>query len=186
LAADVDVELGLVYHVASGESSIRQYAKRLRLANVRFLGVKSPLELSRIYARAHVVVLPSRLKEALPSVITEAMLVGRPIVASHFATVVEQLDGFGITSPPGAPAELARAIQVILENYPAYIDRAAATSRSARQRFSIAGMVEQHVALYQHVCAHSIRQRRAISARPVALLARSLTELTRMSSRSHQ
>lgn len=153
LASDfsANVELRLVYHVGVEEADLRTYVERLGLTHIHFLGAKTPVELSRLYARSHLLVVPSRSMEALPSVITEAMLVGRPVIATDVAAIREQLAGFGIITRPSAPLELARAIRSMITNYPLYASRAAAASRSARQRFSVDRMVDSHLALYDHV-----------------------------------
>jgi glycosyltransferase involved in cell wall biosynthesis len=183
LASDgkVEFELQLVYHVAAEEADLRAYAERLDLANVQFLGVKTPPELSRIYARSHLLVVPSH-REALPSVITEAVLVGRPVVATDVAAIREQLAGFGIIIQPGAPSELARSIRSIVMNYPVYASQAAAASRSARERFSIDRMLDGHVALYEQVLAKGADHRRQVAHLLVGSLGRFLAQRSRKAS----
>jgi glycosyltransferase involved in cell wall biosynthesis len=184
LASDIDVELELrvVYHVAAEEAGLREYAERLDLTNVQFLGARAPPELSRIYAESHVLVVPSRSMEALPSVITEAVLVGRPVVATDVAAIREQLAGFGIITPPGAPLELARAIRSVIMNYRLYAGRAAEASGSARQRFSISRMLDRHVALYEQVLAQGADQRTPIAHLLVGSLGRFLAQRSRKTS----
>jgi glycosyltransferase involved in cell wall biosynthesis len=154
LAEDRNIrfELEIVYHIASEENRLRAYAKSLELTNVRFLGVKTPGELSRIYSECHFLVVPSH-REALPSVISEALLVGRPVIATEVAAIREQLAGFGVLTRPGAPLDLARAIRFMVMNYHLYVSRAAAASGSARERFSINRMLDRHITLYERVGA---------------------------------
>ena len=78
--------LSLVYHVSDEERRLRALARQLGL-DVRFLGVKRPEELRDIYAAHHALVLPSRA-ESLPSVVTEALMVGRPVIATCVGAVV--------------------------------------------------------------------------------------------------
>jgi glycosyltransferase involved in cell wall biosynthesis len=186
LASDVNVEfeLQLVYHVAAEEAGLRAYAERLGLTNVQFLGARTPPELSRLYAGSHLLVVPSRSMEALPSVITEAVLVGRPVVGTDVAAIREQLAGFGIITQPGAPLELARAIRSMVMNYPLYAGRAAAASHSARQRFSINRMLDEHVALYERVLARGADQRTPIERLLVGSLGRFLAQRSRKASPS--
>jgi glycosyltransferase involved in cell wall biosynthesis len=143
------VELDLVYQVDTEEPALRRLADELGLDGVRFLGARSPAELSKLYATAHLLVLPSLRGEALPSVISEAMFVGRPVVATDVAGVREQLAGFGIVVPPGDSDVLARGISRVLEDYDDHAGRALEMSRNARQRFSIAAMVDGHEHLYE-------------------------------------
>src|SRR6185437_4899661 len=86
---------------------------------VMFLGPKSPNELKDLYQTADVFVLPSS-GEALPSVVSEAMLCGTPVVASNVGGVREQLGEFGVTVPPGNVDRLALAVESVFGNYCKY------------------------------------------------------------------
>ena len=102
-----DVELLLVYHNRTLEEQLKLQSQSLGLAErVRFLGPKTPRELASLYQQADLFVLPTS-SEALPSVITEAMLCGTPIVATNVGGIGEQIGPFGITVPPGQ--EIGRA-----------------------------------------------------------------------------
>jgi glycosyltransferase involved in cell wall biosynthesis len=164
VARDHPVELDLVYQVDTEEPALRRLAGELGLDRVRFLGVRSPKELSELYAASHLLVLPSRHGEALPSVISEAMFVGRPVVASDVAGVREQLAGFGVVVPPGDTEQLARGISGVLEGYADHVRRAPEMSQSARKRYSIAAMVDGHERLYESLSTRP--QRTARSATP--------------------
>jgi glycosyltransferase involved in cell wall biosynthesis len=141
------VELDLVYQVDTEERALRALADELGLDRVRFLGARSPTELSELYAATHLLVLPS-LREALPSVISEAMFVGRPVVATDVGAVREQLGGFGTVVPPGSSELLAAGICEVLDDYHDHARRALEMSRHARGRFSIAAMANGHERLY--------------------------------------
>jgi glycosyltransferase involved in cell wall biosynthesis len=149
VASDQAVELDLVYHVDTEEQVLRRLADDLGVEQVRFRGAQSPRELSEIYAASHVLVLPSLRGEALPSVISEAMFVGRPVVATDVAGVREQLAGFGMVVPPGDPESLARGISRVLKDYADHARRAEEMSREARRRYSITAMVDGHERLYE-------------------------------------
>jgi glycosyltransferase involved in cell wall biosynthesis len=155
----IDIALEIVYHVDAEETGLRKYVEKLGLKNVRLLGSRTPAELSQLYARSHFLVVPSRSMEALPSVITEATLVGRPIIATDVAAIREQVAGFGIITQPGVPAELARAITSMIRTYSSYATQAAAASRLAEERYSIERMLDAHAALYERVCALDDRRR---------------------------
>ena len=132
-----------------GGAGLARLANELGLDHVRFLGARSPTELSELYAAAHLLVLPSLQGEALPSVISEAMFVGRPVVATDVAGVREQLAGFGVVVPPGDSELLASGISEVVEGYDDHARRALEMSRNARQRFSIGAMVDGHEDLYK-------------------------------------
>jgi glycosyltransferase involved in cell wall biosynthesis len=142
------VEFELVYHNSTLEIPLKKLAVELGLnERVRFLGPKSPRELAAIYQRADIFVLPSAA-EALPSVVTEAMLCGTPIVATDVGGVREQLGGYGVCVSPGRTDELTAAITCVLERYDEFAARSETASAYAREQFSIESMVDRHLGLY--------------------------------------
>jgi len=142
------VELQLVYHNAALEVPLRKLASELGLSErVSFMGSKSPGELAPIYQCADVFVLPSA-SEALPSVVTEAMLCGTPVVATDVGGVRDQLGGYGVCVPSGCPSVLAAAISRMLDQYSRFAEQGIAASAYARERFSIKNMVDRHLELY--------------------------------------
>jgi glycosyltransferase involved in cell wall biosynthesis len=142
------VELELVYHNATLEIPLRRLAVELGLKErVRFLGPKTPGELASAYQRADVFVLPSA-SEVLPSVVTEAIFCGTPVIASDVGGVREQLGGYGACVSPGRPNELAATIMEVLDNYGQFASRGETASAYARRQFSIESMVDRHLELY--------------------------------------
>ena len=81
----------------------------------RLLGTLSQSELAHLLAACDAFVLPS-YAEGLPSVVCEAMLAGRAVVASAVGGVPEILKHrqTGITVPPGDPGALSSALREIL------------------------------------------------------------------------
>ncbi|MBI3696446.1 MAG: glycosyltransferase, partial [Acidobacteria bacterium] len=154
------VEADLVYHNSALEQRLRELAVNLGLERrVRFAGGKNPAELRDMYQRADLLVHPSA-GEALPSVLTEAMLCGTPLVATAIAGVPEQLAGYGVLVRPGCDEDLAVAIRQVLEHYDEYAAKSEPASRYARQRFSIEQMVSRHLELYQGLAAERKPRRR--------------------------
>jgi glycosyltransferase involved in cell wall biosynthesis len=141
------VDLELVYQVATAEAALRRQAAEMGLTGVRFLGPRTPAELAEIYARSHVLVLPST-NEALPSVVLEAMFVGRPVVGTQVGAVAEQVGDFGRVVAPGDADALATAIADVIAGYDAYARASAAASRAALARYSIDAMVDAHERMY--------------------------------------
>jgi glycosyltransferase involved in cell wall biosynthesis len=155
-----NVELQLAYHVNTLRGSLGQLARELGIENrVSFLGAKSPEELRLLYQRSDLFVLPS-FWESLPSVITEAMLCGTPVVATDVGGVRDQLGGYGIVVPPQDAESLAKAIGDVLSHFKEFQGRGEAMSRYARQRFSIPAMAENHLALYRSLLEKKIARRR--------------------------
>ncbi len=105
-----NIELLLAFHVDTLRGHLEQLARQLGLQNhVHFLGSRTPDELRTLYQRSDLLVLPS-LAEALPSVVTEAMLCGTPVVATDVGGIRDQLGGYGMVVPPREAEALSRAI----------------------------------------------------------------------------
>jgi glycosyltransferase involved in cell wall biosynthesis len=148
LTDTVSTRLELAYQVDAEEANLRSQAERLGLTDVHFLGARSPVELAEDYARAHVFVLPS-YGEALPSVISEAMFVGRPVIATDVGGVREQVRDFGQIVAPGDPWALAAALRTIIDDYGGYIAQAPVAAQRAVDRYSVNTMVSAHETMYR-------------------------------------
>jgi glycosyltransferase involved in cell wall biosynthesis len=144
-----DVDLRLVYHNAQCEGELREQACRLRIEDhVEFVGIRGPGELAEEYHQADLLVLPS-FAECLPSVVTEALLCGTPVVASAVCGVPEQLGPYGVTVPPGDPLALADAMDKVLADRLRWRNMAASMRAYAEQTFKPETMVARHLALYR-------------------------------------
>jgi glycosyltransferase involved in cell wall biosynthesis len=162
----------LAYQNAELETALRSLASRLGIAErVNFAGQKNPEELCRLYNSSDLLVLPSS-GEALPSVITEAMLCGTPIVATDVGGIREQLAGFGIVVPPNNPKELALAIGTVLNHYHRFEGQARPMTDYARRTFSVDAMVDRHIDLYRQLSETAIRRRSHLLLGPGSSLAR--------------
>jgi glycosyltransferase involved in cell wall biosynthesis len=140
--------LVLAYHNGELEARCRQLAQRLGISeHVRFAGFVYPQALPSTYRGASVLVLPS-YAESLPSVITEAMLCGVPVVATNIGGIAYQLGPFGTLVPPGDADALASALVGALE-HPLRPDRQVEMTEYARGAFSVRAMIEGHLALYE-------------------------------------
>ena len=149
LAAHHPLTLQLAYHVDHDLPLLRKQADALGL-QVEFLGMQTPEQLARLYAVSHVIVLPS-LSEALPAVISEAMMVGRPIVATEVGGIPDQLAGRGRLVKPGDVTSLTAGIAEVLKQYPKWSHQAGEMSTMARERFATSTMVALHADLYQEL-----------------------------------
>src|SRR5271166_2855574 len=142
-----NVELYLAYHNDQMEGHYRDLADRLSIADrVRFLGFKTGRELVELYRSADILVLPS-FAEAMPAVISEGMMCGLPVVATNIAAIPDQVGPYGYLVRPGSVPELAGAIDRALGAIATHGAPSAEISRYATERFSIAAMVEAHLAL---------------------------------------
>jgi glycosyltransferase involved in cell wall biosynthesis len=147
-----ETPLTLAYHNAQLEAELQGLAQELGLkSRVRFAGPRSPDQLVDLYARSKLLVLPSHA-ESLPSVITEALLAGTPVVASRVGGIPDQLGKFGRLVEPGDAGALARALDMQLDLPPDLPTRQAMRDY-ATARFGPAAMATRHAALYEAVAA---------------------------------
>lgn len=143
--------LRLVYHNDQLESSLRALAAELGVANrVTFVGRRSGVELFDEYRAAHVLLLPSR-SEALPSVVTEALSTGLPVIASDVGGVRGQVQSAGILIDTDDTSAVERALRRLTESYATYSSLAAERAGQVRREFSVDDMVQRHVSLYEDV-----------------------------------
>lgn len=134
------------------DASLRSRADALGLsARFHLLGLRS--DVANVLAGADVFVLPS-LSEGLPLALIEAMLAGRPIVATAVGEVRTVLNGgaghAGVLVPPGDAAALADALWRLLSD-PAEARRLAAAATRRAEDYTLAKMTERYVALYADV-----------------------------------
>jgi glycosyltransferase involved in cell wall biosynthesis len=155
----VDIELRLVYHNAWLEPELRELSEQLGLADrVTFMGRCGPKQLLAEYAMADALVLPSA-NEALPSVVTEALMAGRPVVASAVGGIPEQVADAGILVPPGDTGALAAALRALVADYDRYAEAATARSRQVVEEYSVHRMIDRHVRLYEELLGSRDGQR---------------------------
>ncbi|MGI8551766.1 MAG: glycosyltransferase family 4 protein, partial [Dehalococcoidia bacterium] len=144
-----DVDASLVYQNASLEAHYKGLTAQLGLeAHVHFVGFKSVFDLADIYRQVDLFVLPT-FAEALPSVVTEAMMSGLPLVASRVGGIPEQVGPHGILVPPGDVDALAGAIIRTLDTLAIGTLQPETVSAYAAAKFSVQAMVEKHLRLYE-------------------------------------
>lgn len=99
------------------EESLRDYATRNELSNVRFLGWVNHSNLPKLYSDADAVVGPS-LREALGLAFAEAMACGTPVVATDVGGIRDVvIDGKnGYIVEPGSPEALAMKLAYVIDH----------------------------------------------------------------------
>ncbi|MCX7869487.1 MAG: glycosyltransferase family 4 protein, partial [Terrimicrobiaceae bacterium] len=119
-------------------AALRQRAEAADLAGrVRFLGHRS--DIPELMRAADVVVHCSVAAEPFGRVIVEAMLSGRPVVASAAGGPLEILeqDATGWLAPPGDPAKLVEILQSILSSPQRAEEVARKACETALRRYSL-------------------------------------------------
>lgn len=113
---------------------------RLGLRDVEFLGMRTHDEVRRLVASAHAMVLPCIVghdgnRDALPTVLLEALAAGLPVISTAVGGVEEIVDDgrAGMLVPAGEAAPLAAAIESLLRD-PAARTTLAANGRARAER----------------------------------------------------
>jgi glycosyltransferase involved in cell wall biosynthesis len=127
-------------------SALEAQHARLGLGDrVRLLGNRS--DVPRLLAAADVATLASDW-EGLPVFVLEAMAAGRPVVATAVDGLTEVLgDGGGLLVPPGAPDELAVALESILLDVAARAGAGEAARRTMEEKYDPALMIQRYDAI---------------------------------------
>lgn len=123
---------------------------------VRFVGFRS--DVPDLMTAADLVVLPS-VAEAFGLVLTEALLLGTPVVATRVGGIPEIVDDGrdGLLVPPGDGDALAAALVSLLEDPARRARMAGAGREKIRQRFAFADMVRAYENVYRELLAEHPR-----------------------------
>lgn len=171
------VRLRLVYQAGDRESELMRLAADLGMGDhVEFLGSRTPAELALLLNDTDVFTFPSA-SEALPSVITEAMLCGTPILTTNVGGIPEQLGGFGCMVPPNDVEAFADALNGMLECYDPWIAQSEPMRAHAIETYSITAMVDAHLQLYADVLTARTCRRASVLAWPATVSVRGLVHL---------
>lgn len=145
------VELRLVFHNDEQLMVLQALAAELEIDDiVTFVGRRDAAGMLEEYRNADALVLPSLAgAEALPSVVTEALLAHRPVVASADAGIPEQVQDAGVLVDPGDVDALAGALVRLTDAYPDYAAKARSRAGEVRVEYAIDTMIDRHLELYE-------------------------------------
>ena len=109
-------------------------------------------DLLAVYARSHVVVVPTRSDfiEGLAMVCAEAMLAGRPVVTSKLVPALELMRGCALEAREEDPADYARQIRAVVSDSNRYQAMVRATTECGRQ--FVDGVLGLDVVLERCLC----------------------------------
>lgn len=150
-----EFSLRLVFHNDHLLEPLRSLAGRLGIAHaVTFVGSRDAAGMAEEYRQADALVLPSST-EALPSVVTEALLARIPVVASAVGGIPEQVEHAGLLVPPGDVAALESALTRLAVDYPSLAAAAQDRSVDVSEEYSIKKMIDRHLELYRVLLEHA-------------------------------
>lgn len=133
------------------EDELRTLAETLGISRrVSFVGFRR--NVYDYLAHCDALVMPS-LHEGLPYTLLEAMALGTPIVASRVGGLVEVLEDnvTALLVPPGNASRLSTAIHNLRNDDALRRELGGAAQHVQRTHFSLAGMANRYLAVYQAV-----------------------------------
>jgi glycosyltransferase involved in cell wall biosynthesis len=149
--------------IIAGGAGGEEHASLLRYISEHGLSGQVHIVLNRndvsdLLALSEVFVMPSRW-EGLPMAVLEAMVARKAIIASAIAGIPEAMvDGRdGLLVPPGDPAPLADALEVLLTQPDRRRELADAAAARAKKEFTAAVMADRYEALYAKAYARKDR-----------------------------
>jgi glycogen(starch) synthase len=163
-----EAELVLVgrYNPSGGENCMARFAEVTAAdtslkGRITFAGELSDAELMQAYADCDIFVLPSRY-ESFGLVLTEAMMFGKPVIATRAGGMTEIIEhnGNGYLTKPEDPASLADALRSLLGS----ASRRTAFGQRSRElyleKFSTEAMIANTIAAHRQMI-HTWQARRA-------------------------
>ena len=126
------------------------YEKKLS-ENIIFAGQRK--DVAQIMGILDVIVHASIEPDPYPNVVIEAMLAGKPVIASNTGGPVEMIENYktGILIPPKDPAILGEKICQLLENRKMRMALGREAKKVAFERYSIENHVRRIEAIYEEV-----------------------------------
>lgn len=144
----IDFELRLVGDGLDHKVCV-DYAEKLKLKNVNFLGLKTGAALLKEYQNADVFILFSRF-ENQPVVIVEALACGLPVIATKVGGIPELLkEDFGELITSMNEEELVEAIKKVTQSPESY--NSDAMRQYALENFSYKGVGKQFYDIYKNI-----------------------------------
>lgn len=134
-----------VTFLIAGDGPLRVTLTRQAPANVEFLGWTS--DVGAVLGRAQIVALTSD-NEAMPLALVEAAMSGLPAVTTDAGAAREVVQHGKTGMVVSSPEEMAEAIGLLLSDDRSRLAMGSAAAERALRRFSVRGMVEQHVSAY--------------------------------------
>ncbi len=110
------------------------------------------------------VVLLSSISEGFPFATLEAMLCGKPVVATAVGGLPEQIEGCGIVVEPRNPAEMAEALLTLMNDATLCAELGLAARSKATEAFTVRQSADAHHESYTRLIKASAR---SVAAKPV-------------------
>lgn len=118
---------------------------------VEILGYQG--DIPALYARSHIVCLPSFYGEGIPKALIEAAAASRAVVTTDHPGCREAVDPneSGLLVPVKSPEKLADALQWLIEHPVERVEMGKAGRKLAERDFAIEKIVQEHLDIYQEL-----------------------------------
>ena len=118
--------------------------------------------ITTLYAKSHIICLPSYYREGLPKALIEAAAASRAVVTTNVPGCRDAIipNKTGLLVPPKNPEKLADALQWLIEHPQERIAMGKAGRELAEKEFKIEKIVKKHLDIYQELIANIQRSRR--------------------------
>lgn len=147
----LNVVLQIVYHNNNQLRELEDLVVSLNLTErVSFHSNLNGEKLYEMYLKSHVLVLPS-LHEASPSVISEALITGLPIIASNVGGIPEQVGQGGILVSPHKKDSIAPALQDMYFQYSHFAQLAFDQGHKLIKKLDFNNFIDRHLKLYYKI-----------------------------------
>ncbi len=142
-----------------GDGSLMPELRKGRNQHVSLRGKLSPEEVSRAYAQATALIMPSLCEENAPMVIAEANAHGLPVIAAAIGGITEMVkDGEnGMLFVPGSIEELAMHCRRVLE-HPEIIEAMRSAAVAAAGRYDPAKVAEEYEKIFRGSWPHARKE----------------------------
>ena len=158
--------------IIAGGAGGEEHSSLLRYVSENGLGGRVHIVLNRndvadLLSLSDIFVMPSRW-EGLPMAVLEAMVARKAIIASAIAGIPEAIEHGreGLLVPPGEPAPLADALEILLAQPRRREELANAAAERAEKEFTVSVMADRYEALY--AAAYASRERNFLQMPGVA------------------
>ena len=145
-----DIELHIV-GTGSEEETLKDYAKKHNLDNVKFLGFKTGEELKEEYQNCIAVIVPSNWFEIFGMVNIEAFINGKPVIASNIGGIPEIVEHNknGLLFEPGNVEQLKECILKYWNNPELVVEHGKNGYQKAKKEYREDSHYEKLIKVYE-------------------------------------
>jgi glycosyltransferase involved in cell wall biosynthesis len=145
-----DLHLVMTGAVIENDAVLKDALEQMKLVDrVHFLGYLDEDELAAVWSRAYALIFPS-LFEGFGIPLVEAMMFGKPIIASNSTSIPEVAGEAALYFDPKKPGEIVNCLAELVEDRTMY-DSLVAKGQDQIKKFDFNRMVDEYLAVLHKV-----------------------------------